>query len=372
MTFALTALSACTSAPDSAATKDTALDTAETGGDRETGESGDTAESGETGEETGDETGDSGGPLTVTTYAVPTAAWSGLSVGSDGAVWGATDLGLVRMLPATGQLDTWTSAHGLTTDSPTAVLAASNGTVWVGHVYDESRQGEQVLVDGGELFVLQPIDYTATTEITGVYRLREQPYGVGVGDIWMGANEGINLYDEDLNVFEEHAHPTHPHGNTLGVAFTPDGHQWNLDQNQVSRYAYSNDGDLSPSTDLVEFWQAWPVELEASIGGTDADADGWTVWLSSSLYGVARIDVGKETGTSTTTFYAAPLTANAVRVGPDGTVWVGAADGLYRLEGDNFVLEPAAPSGAVSQLAAADDGVWAVIDSTLVLLSGVP
>ena len=194
----------------------------------------------------------------------------------------------------------------------------------------------------GSLTLIEIIDYTESEEIQYALRLREQPYGVGAGDVWMGTNEGVCLWDADLGVFSEHAHPTHPHSLTYGVAFTADASTWNGDQYQVSRWEYSNDGNLSPAAmesggDLAEYWVPWPVELEEMVYITDIDADSGdvasgesTLWLASSVFGVARVDVGADVGTSTTTLLGDPFpaSANAIRTDPDGNVWIGGSTGL--------------------------------------------
>lgn len=270
---------------------------------------------------------------------VPVASWYGLSVAGDGTVWGATSEGLVHFDPTTATTRVYTSADGLLTDTPRAVLAASDGTIWVGHVGDTKRQGEQVSVgEDGALTVLRFIDYTESTEITAVYRLREQPWGEGAGDIWMGTNEGLCLWDADLDLFSEHAHPTHPHGTSDGIAFTADGDVWNGDDYQLSRWQYSNDGSLSPSADLAEFWVPWPVEVKSPIYVTDLDVvwDGadWTLgglWIASYSYGVSRVEVSPTVGASTTECLAEPFPASAYAIRGDGVghLWIGAVDGLH-------------------------------------------
>lgn len=345
---------------------------------------GDTADTGDSGD-TGD-TGDTGVPpeeARVTTFGpelgLPTAGLAGLSVAPDGTVWAATADGLAHLDPATGAVRLYGTADGLYSDSPTAVLAASDGTVWVGHVGDVDRQGEQVSVGtDGALTVLRTIDYTESSEILAVMRLREQPYGPGAGDIWMGTNEGLCLYDTDVARFAEHAHPTHPHGYTEGVAFTADGDVWNGDAYQLSRWRYSNDGDLSPSADLAETVPTWPVQVEEPIAVDDVDADGSTLWIASELFGVARVDVSEAVGASVVDLFAEPTSARAVRADGAGNVWIGTATGLWRWDG--ATLAPFAaewvPADGVAQIAvdpaAATPTVWFATSTGLVRVVGEP
>jgi ligand-binding sensor domain-containing protein len=316
-----------------------------------------------------------------TEAGVPAGTWSGLSVGTDGVLWGAMSAGLVRLDPAVGTARVYGTADGLYTASPTAVLAATDGTVWVGHIGDDTRQGEQVSVaTDGTLAVLRPIDYTESAEIQAVARLAEQPYGVGVGDVWMGTNEGLCVFDADLQVFAEHAHPTHPHAYSMGVAVTPDGDIWNGDGYQLSRWHYSNDGDLSPSADLMETVPTWPVEISEPIGVADLAADADGLWVASSLFGLAHVTVGATAGTSTVDLLGAPFpaTASAVRVDGAGNTWIGSTEGLFvfatgvltELAGDWL------PGDGVQQIAVDDrttpPTVWLGTSTGLVRLVGVP
>lgn len=306
---------------------------------------------------------------------IPTAAWYGLSIGLDGTVWGATSAGLVRFDPATSALWVLKEADGLTSDYPRAVLAASDGTVWIGHVGDTKRQGEQVQPEAdGSVTLLRPVDYTESTEIVAVYRIRED---ASTGDVWMGANEGINVWDADLQVFAEHAHPTHPHGNTYGVAFTEDGYQWDLDTYQVSRWNYSDDGDLNPTADLVDYWVPWPVAVETAVNITDADGRGEEVWATSSSYGVAHFTTPEDGSTPVTELLEAPFptSAYAVRFGLDGRLWIGGGDGLYLWDGVKMkIYTEDLPDLRVQQIAVdpTDGDVWVATSYGLVRITGTP
>ena len=310
---------------------------------------------------------------------IPTAAWSGLSVGPDGAVWAAGDGGLVRLDPTAGTARVYGVADGLYDATPTAVLAAADGTVWIGHAGTVDQQGEQVSVaTDGALTLLQVLNHTESSEITSVYRLAEQPYGLGIGDVWMGTNEGLCLYDVDVPRFSEHAHPTHPHGNSSGVGFTDEGDVWNGDAYQLSRWRYSNDGDLSPSADLFETVATWPVSIGEPVSISDLTVDGGSVWLASSLYGVARVDVGGEVGTSTVDLFVEPATATAVRADGLGNVWIGTSTGLYRWDGAtmNVVTGDWLPADGVQQIAVDTlvdpPAVWLGTSAGLVRVVGIP
>ena len=221
--------------------------------------------------------------------------------------------------------------------------------------------------------VTKAIDFTESDEIAAVVAFGEQPWGKGLGDVWMGTNEGLCVWDADLDVFAEHAHPTHPHGYTEGVTFTPEGDIWNGDAYQLSRWRYSNDGDLSPGADLFETIPVWPVELEEAISITDLDADGTDVWVASGGFGVARVTAGDTAGTSVVELFSDPPFATAIRTDGEGGVWIGTPTGLWRWDGAAMALVTSVP-GSVSALAM-DPGrpaLWAALNGALTRIEGVP
>jgi len=313
-------------------TADTGLDTGDTA--RDTADTADTADSGDTADTA--DTGDTAPPpdpivpFDTTAWLPISAVWYGLSVAPDGTVWAAAAGGLLHLDPITGAGRLYGIADGLYSDTPRAVLAASDGTIWVGEVGTVDVQGEHFAVEAdGTLTLLAYINYDESAEELANYRIKEQPYGVGAGDIWMGMNEGLCLWDAHKAVYAEHAHPTHPHGLTRGIAFTDEGDIWGGDDDQLARWRYSNDGDLNPAADLFEYWVPWPVEIGTAVNILDLDAAGGRVWLASTSYGLARVDVSDTKGASTTALYAEPTTANAVRTLGDWTVYVGTDAGLY-------------------------------------------
>lgn len=315
--------------------------------------------------------------------------WHGLSAAPDATLWASSNTGLVHLDARTDPptVRTYTSLDGLYTDSPYGVLAHSDGTLWIGDVGDTERQGSHMRIDAeGNLALIEVVDYTESAEIQYVLRMREQPWGLGAGDVWMGTNEGVCVWDADLGVYSEHAHPTHPHGLTYGVAFTPDASIWNGDQYQVSRWEYSNDGSLSPSPmtsggDLAEYWIPWPVGIEEPVYISDIDTDGYTLWLASTAYGVARVDVGVDVGTSTTTLLGDPFptSASAIRADGEGHVWIGTSTGLlvWDTASETLIdLTTWLPDPAVTQItvdvATSPKVVWVGTSQGIVRFTGVP
>ncbi len=376
-----------TGVPDTgeiADTSETADSTDDSGADSSPIDSSDTADTSDTSDSA--DTADTGPPPdTVVSYDVATwvpagSEWYGLSVSPDGTVWAASSVGLLHLDPATGSTRLYGIADGLYTSAPRAVLVATDGTLWVGEVGTIDQQGEHFQVEAdGTLTLIELINYQGAEEQAIAYRIREQPYGVGIGDIWMGLNEGLCLYDADLAVFEEHAHPDHPHGITRGIAFTEEGDIWGGDQYWLGRWRYSNDGDLSPSADRVEVWVPWPVEVAAPVEIIDLDARNGQVWVASTLYGIARVDVAADVGASVIALYTSPPTANAIRAFDDDTVFIGGQTGLWMVDvptdtvTDLSTLDPDL-AGQVSQLARdqASGAMWLAMPEALVWVGAVP
>lgn len=366
------------SAPDTGADTDTGSDTGSDTADTDTADT-NTADTGED---------PATHPRVASLVSIDTsawlgggAAWRGLSVAPDGSVWAASSAGLLHLSADGAAHRVYTTADGLFANDVRAVLAAQDGTLWVGYVGTVDLQGHQFTLAGdGELTVLRAVNYNESSEITGVYRLREQPFGVGAGDLWMGTNEGLCLWDADLDVFAEHAHPTHPHLLTRGVAFTPEADIWGGDEYQLGRWRYSNDGDLNPSADLYETWEPWPVEPEVPIEIEDADAAGTMLWLASSLFGLARVDVAEAGGASVTTLYGELASAGAVRAVDDRSVLVGAPEGLWEVDVTRGIFGPLlgaeSLAGPVQQIARVEpegDGeAWVAIPGALVRVALSP
>ena len=172
------------------------------------------------------------------------------------------------------------------------------------------------------------------------------------------------------------AHPTHPHSNTYGVAFTDDGYQWNLDTYQVSRWNYSDDGDLSPSADLVDYWVPWPVKVETPVDLADADGRGEEVWGVSATYGVAHFTTPADGSTPITELVGTPFptSAYAVRFGRDGRLWIGGSDGLYLWDGTTMKVYTDLPDPRVQQIAVdpTSGDVWVATSYGLVRITGTP
>lgn len=260
-----------------------------------------------------------------------------------GNVWIATRTGLVRFDGAAAT--TWTTADGLGGDAVRSVLAASDGEIWVGYEALTDRQAERLSFAGDALTVDSLVFIDKTHEIKSIYRFFEEP---GDGDVWLGTNEGLCLYDRDLDVYLEHRHPTHPHGQSLGVTVTDDGTQWVADAYQVSRWTYLDDGDLYNTGALVGYQVGWPVDVGVRVDNTDASAFGNNV-LVTSLIGVLSVDGSSPTGAGVATVVGDGVigASFAVRYDRRGTAWIGAEDGLYELDTDGTITLVSGPDGDV-------------------------
>lgn len=301
---------------------------------------------------------------------VPEATWYGLSIDADGTVWAASSAGLIAIRGDVVRL--YGTADGLAVaDVRAALRHPDDGDLWVGYALAPDRDGDRFAVaDDGTLTGQGEIDFDSTGEVREVHHIAVQPYGDGEGDVWFGTNEGLCVYDRALDVFAEHLHPTHPHDDTLSIAFSPDGHVWNGDKYQLSRWAYDHDGTLSSTANLVTSDRLWTDDEVAvdivGLAGVDA-----AVWVASRTHGVVRVDAGVSEITPTPLDPATVPSALSIAAGSGGAVWIGTPTGLYRTD-DGGALEAIGgtwmPGPEIHAIAASpDDGtVWLATDEGLV------
>ena len=265
--------------------------------------------------------------LTRFTDGLPEApTYHDMAVGPDGHVWLASDTGLHRLDPDSGAVTTFTQDDGLAATSIRAVAATPDGHVWVGYDGADNVELQRVSTSDDALTVDINGHFDRTGEITSVYRIRIDP----LGNLFLATNEGLCVWEADTGLFIEHGHPTHPHLASMGVALTSDGTQWQADQHQISRWRYDFDGNLFD--DHLGIVDVWEPDDSGLIASTDlAVTQGDVLWLTSSLYGVARITAGA-VGESVVELPEAPDSAIAVDHTAAG-VWVAtSSDGLWLLD----------------------------------------
>jgi len=316
-----------------------------------------------------DRYGDDDGLPATTTY-------NDLKLRADGTLLAATDAGLIAFDPELGAT-IYTSADGLPDDRVLSVAEDTFGVLWLGFDQIEGIEGQRFTLVDGVLTAGEVAHWDRTGEIFALYRIEIQPYGPAAGDVWMGTNEGMCLFERAESRLIEHGHPTHPHLPTYGLGFTTDAHAWNGDQHQLSRWDY--DGDNNIFNDLVEIVPTWPVEEGELISVTDltVDADD-TVWVTSSLFGVAKVEVATEVGASVVTLLTEPATAQSIGATVEGNVFVGTADGLTVLDSDDVAtaidtgLVPTDVQQLLVDPSTSPSTVWAATPTTLVRMVGVP
>lgn len=286
---------------------------------------------------------------------VPTAEFHDLTVAADGTLVAGTTAGLVTVR-ADDTVAVYTTADGLAADDVHGVLFDADDTLWLGYSGVALVDGQRATFDASGPAVFETIDINATMEIAELHRFARQPYGARAGDVWMGSNEGLCVYEPGTSptpgVYREHNHPTHPHGDTLGVDLTSDGHAWNGDQYQLSRW--------SAFYALVEYAPLWPVTPSEVIAVRDLDADGMIVWVASDLYGVARVDAAAASLPDGTTF-PAPAVASAWAIRSAGdVVYIGGPGGLWTLDAAGTLLAWTDVPAAVEAIAVDADHatVW--------------
>lgn len=241
----------------------------------------------------------------------------------DGALWVTTaGSGVVRI---TGpQVEVFGPARGVPIDTR-GVRGDERGNVWVG-----TEEGLVRL--RGDRFESQS---TPGLEAR-VWTLA----GDGEGGLWVGTeSSGLERYwDGDFVPFGA---PEGLRGEfTLAVLQDRRGDVWTATSGGVSRLP---GGRLARPEVVVDGHR--PLALHEDRQGD--------LWIGTEDKGLGRVRNGEVTWLTTG---ARPLSIDVIHDEPDGTLWLGAYDGLYRLrDGKADVVEDGLPRGA-RVLAAATDG----------------
>lgn len=152
---------------------------------------------------------------TFTTYTtadgLPTDNVRDLAMAPDGALWMATQAGVVRYNGAGFGTHNTTTHPGLASDDVQAIAVAANGDVWAGTDFGVS--------------VFDGVDYVTYTTADGlsddqVKNIKQAPNG----DVWIGTINGATRYSG--GVFTAFGSPEIPFGGVLHIAFAPNGDVW--------------------------------------------------------------------------------------------------------------------------------------------------
>lgn len=247
------------------------------------------------------------------------SAVRGISQSADGAMWFATDRGVIRWQD--GVHTQYTTKNGLPDDDCWSLFADRAGTLWVG-----TRRGLCRMV--GTRFVPLPLP-------PAVDPVREARFGPEVvfaiaqdrdGHLWFGTDgDGVRRWDGE-----------HFTAYTKKDGLGGDGVRCLCVDHQGKIWVGSDGGGLSCFDGTT--WRTWTSK--DGLGNdriyTLAEARDGALWISTLGAGVSRWDGGKFTQLRET----AGRTQNHVQSilqARDGTLWFGFSGGLYRLAGDQLV-----------------------------------
>jgi hypothetical protein len=245
----------------------------------------------------------------------------GVAAAPDGSVWTATDGGVIRWNPETGDFHAFVSGEELPDTGVAGVVIGSTGTVWIG------SPGWIARWDGAWTRFAAPPEF-------------DRPLAVGPdGVVWWGSSEGaaIGSFDgAEWEVFRDVV----PLGSE-SMAVAPDGTVWtataSTDDTHDGVVAYDGSGWVAHGED---------EGLPGSIGGSVTVTPDGTLWVGSMGAaadrqpggGVARFD---GSGWTVFTVDDGLVSDNSdVASGPDGTVWAVALDGLARFDGSAWESFP--------------------------------
>ena len=270
-------------------------------------------------------------PITPTTIDAPSAdltpsVWIDYSVrdtavASDGSLWGATEVGIIRWDTTTGESTLFTTEDGLPSTNIQRLMAGPDGAIWIG------SSGWMARYDGTWTTISAP-------------SAAEGPLAVGPdGTVWTAFGESdLARFDGSewttvqapLRLDQGVASPW-----TASLDVAPDGTLWA--GTHENRGVFSFDGAQ---------WTHYTTAsgLPGRIGTTVVAAPDGSVWVGSwdigsiSGGGVARFD-----GTQWTHFTADDglLDSSAeVAIGADGTIWAIHDNGVSRYEGLGWTTFP--------------------------------
>ncbi len=166
----------------------------------------------------------------------------------------------------------------------------------------------------------------------------------------LGTDLGCRTLDEKKHLVVHCPYQGFPEAETNVSAVDPSGGFW-------MSYQTSQLWRVPPGSTRAQRVTTVPEHFDAAAILFDRSGTGW---IAAWDYGVAKID-------SRTSAVTRPAGAGNPRVDDvtqagDGTLWVGATNGLYRIAGDHFVKIPTTVDGqqiGIQTLAATADGsVW--------------
>jgi len=227
---------------------------------------------------------------------------------SDGAMWFGTEGGISRYDGKT--FINFTTADGLADNQVNAIYQTPDGGLWFGTSDGVCRY------DNEDFINFTTSDGLVDNLITTIHRAPD-------GTMWFGTKEGVSQYDgkEFINFTTRDGlasnHVLDIDSDTEGVLWLGTGHV-------VSRYDGKEFVTLTEKDGLAYSWLVCAIHVAA---------DG-VLW-----FGLADNLVSRYDGKTFTNFILAHGDPDvyAIQSTPDGIIWLGTEDGLFRYDGKEFV-----------------------------------
>jgi ligand-binding sensor domain-containing protein len=246
----------------------------------------------------------------------------GLAFDRDGALWVATEGGVIRWNLAEGTHTRYTTSDGLSDNYVLSIVTAPDGTVWAGtHV--------------------------------GFYHFD--------GETWSSYPLGDGLMDDHVTA----------------VAVDAGGAVWISTANGISRFDPSTSSETSASGHGIPGWTSYPFSnsLSGSRVTAIAPAPDGTLWASMDR-GIAHLDssTGSAEADPQWTFYGSGDPIHALAVAPDSAVWVATSADIFRFDGQtriSYTVADGLPNDIITSIAAAPDGtLWCATQNDILSFDG--
>jgi virginiamycin B lyase len=276
-----------------------------------------------------------------TTYPLPSPSSFpvGITVGSDGAMWFAEEVGnRIGRITTSGAMTEYP-----TSGSPYGIAAGPDNTIWF--TQSGSNQVGQIATSGGTVY-----ESHVPTASAGLYNITADPHGAFP---WFTETQGNNidtLRETGLGFATVRESPvTTPASEPWGITAGPDGAMWFTEEtgNKIGRFSGSVTNEF-------------PIPTSGSSPeGIAAGPDG-NLWFAEN--GVHQI--GRITTSGTVTEYLVPTAAAiyGIAAGPDGAIYfLEAANKVGRITTAGVVTELIIPGYAGNPagiVRGPDDAMW--------------
>lgn len=244
----------------------------------------------------------------TTVDGLPSADVRSLAVDPKGRLWAGTAGGLCLVEPA--ELRCYSVAEGLPDSTVTTVMADRKGRIWagtpkgIGLLLDTRRRGRAIALDH-----LPPVPVNALLQDRS-------------GTFWIASDSSLFRLDQNLAV----------------------SHHWEGSSWQAGALLEDHEGSIwaglgrRGAVQLVQTAFRNPAaygELPAQSYTHLHQAPDSTLWLGTSSDGLYRID-GDEVTAYRLSQHPYLEDIRTIQTAPDGTVWIGAGDGLVSFDGRSF------------------------------------